>query len=296
MSNRPKKTRPKVSVIIPVYNFGHFLPFALKSVFSQTYKDFEVIVVDDASTDNTLVIARKYWSKITYITHKTNRGFASSMNTGVKKAKGKYVTFLSGDDLLLPDFLEKEVAVLENNPNVGLVHSGVFFIDKRGRKIGRSNLENSYTGRNDYQRLVIGNFMYLVTVLTRTELIRKVGYFNTKLRQMPDWDMWLRITYESKSAYIPYYLSVYRKHEASLTAEIRRNFENIGRERKIILSETINKRKLHYLLKALIPLLFLDALLSLKFRQPILVKLISLFSLAVSIFTGRILRFIYRLL
>ncbi len=110
---------PKVSVIIPTYNRAHFLCEALDSALSQTFKDFEIIIVDDGSTDNTKQVLEKYGSRIYYI-YQENKGRAEARNTGIRRAKGEHIAFLDDDDIWLPNKLEKQVFFLDARPDIGI--------------------------------------------------------------------------------------------------------------------------------------------------------------------------------
>lgn len=289
----PKKLKPKISIIIPSYNYANFIGETLESVFSQTYKDFEVIVVDDGSTDGTRKVIKKFLPKIRYIKHETNLGFAPAMNTGIRAAKGKYLNFLSADDKLLPTFLEKEVAVLEKYPKVGLVFSPVMFMDKEGKIIGKQKIKNGYRDKNDgYQSLLVGNFVNLVTAIVRADIVKKVGFFNNKLRQNPDWDMWIRIAKKSHLAYVPEHLAVYRQHDLNLTAEVKRNFKRIGKEKRIVLQDTV-KRQVPEELRPWMFLLFLDSRINTECLPKFIADPVVFFCFIISVLTGRLLRRIY---
>ena len=123
--------KPLVSVIIPAYNSADFIDEALKSVFDQTYKDLEIIVVDDGSTDDTRAVLEKYGDRVNYH-YQDNNGPASARNRGIKLARGKYIAFLDADDLWLPTKLEKQVALFKNRENLGFVTTGVCSFDENG--------------------------------------------------------------------------------------------------------------------------------------------------------------------
>lgn len=117
--------RPTVSVILPTYNRAHLLERAIQSVLDQTYPDFEIIVVDDASIDNTVNIIKGIINeRIRYIRHEKNKGAAAARNTGIKLAKGKYIAFQDSDDEWLRDKLEKQIKIFETvSPEVGVVYT-----------------------------------------------------------------------------------------------------------------------------------------------------------------------------
>src|SRR5882724_2062331 len=122
--------QPKVSVIIPTYNRAHYLGTAVNSVLSQTFSDFELIVVDDGSTDDTMrLVERFHDSRLRYI-YQQHRGISAAMNAGIRAARGGYIARLDSDDIWLPDMLEVEVGVLDARPEIGLVYAKAQGMDK----------------------------------------------------------------------------------------------------------------------------------------------------------------------
>jgi glycosyltransferase involved in cell wall biosynthesis len=130
---------PKVSVIIPVYNCERFVGAAIESVLSQTYEDYELIVVDDGSQDETLNIISNYREKIRILSQ-PNSGQATARNLGYKNSTGEYLAFLDADDIWYPHFLECEATILDTHPQVGLVYSDLDIIDETGAVIERAHL------------------------------------------------------------------------------------------------------------------------------------------------------------
>ncbi len=123
---------PKVSVIIATYNRTHFVCEAIESVLNQTFPDFEIIVIDDGSIDNTKQVLEKYASRIQYI-FQENKGRAEARNTGIKNAKCEYIAFLDDDDIWLPNKLEKQVIFLDSHPDIELVYTFTEVINEQGR-------------------------------------------------------------------------------------------------------------------------------------------------------------------
>lgn len=122
----------KVSIIIPVYNGERYVSEAIDSVLNQTYKDFEIIVIDDGSKDDTLNILRMYGEKIRWESQE-NKGQASAINEGIKMAKGKYIAYLDADDVCLPERLKIQVKYLDEHPDVGLVYADFYQTDENGK-------------------------------------------------------------------------------------------------------------------------------------------------------------------
>jgi len=217
---------PKVSVVIPTYNSAQFIVETLESVFAQTYKDYEVIVVDDGSTDNTREVLKPYMSKIRYI-YKENGGVASARNVGIKNARGEYIAFLDSDDLWLPEKLEKQMEYFKSNPDVVLVFSDcILFGDKELIRKKNTKRIYSYKYKGDmFLHLLQENFIPTLTVIAKKECFDEVGYFDTdeSLISSEDYDMWLRIARSFKIGYIEEPLAKRRVSRKSLS------FSNINR-------------------------------------------------------------------
>ena len=130
--------KPTVSIIIPTYNRAHLIDRSIQSVLNQTYQDFELIVVDDGSTDNTEDIIRQFQEKdkrIKYIKHDKNKGGSAARNTGIKNSRGEYIAFQDSDDEWFPEKLEKQIEIIEcTDPKVGIVYSDMFKIYNKNIK------------------------------------------------------------------------------------------------------------------------------------------------------------------
>lgn len=133
------KKNPTVSVIIPTHNRANLIGKAIDSVLDQTCQDFEIIVIDDGSTDNTAEIVKGFDDfKIHYISHELNRGTSAARNTGIKASRGEYIALLDSDDEWLPEKLDRQVEVLQDEPSeVGVVYSDVLYIDENGKNMNR---------------------------------------------------------------------------------------------------------------------------------------------------------------
>ncbi|HFE67167.1 MAG TPA: glycosyltransferase [Chloroflexi bacterium] len=208
-----------VSVVIPAYNQGHFLGEAIESVLAQTHPDFEILVVDDGSTDDTAVVAQSYTDpRVRYI-YKENGGLSSARNAGLRQAAGEYISYLDSDDCFLPAKLARLVGELEANPQVGLVAGQALLMDEHGRqlnkKFDRSLPENPV-------ELLLVNPLHVGSVLLRREWQEKVGFFDETLRSYEDWDMWLRLALAGcRMRYVPEPVSLYRFHSAQMTRDGR---------------------------------------------------------------------------
>lgn len=194
----------KVSVIIPTYNREKYISEAIDSVLNQTYKDYEIIVVDDGSTDKTKEVLTKYNDKIRYF-YQENQGVSVARNKGIKESKGDYIAFLDADDMWLPQHLEKEIGAFETDSKVALVYAQLRVLNKNkivGIKptIPVFKVEDFWAGAS----------ITTSTVIVKKECFYKVGLFNVSLKRAQDSDMWIKISSCFKIHYIPEVLGIYR--------------------------------------------------------------------------------------
>jgi glycosyltransferase involved in cell wall biosynthesis len=222
---------PSVSVVIPTYNRENLVGRAIKSVFSQTYGDFELIVVDDASKDNTREVIKSFDDKrIMYICHKENRGAPATRNTGIRIARGVYIGLLDDDDEWLPTKLEEQITKFGDvSPKVGLIYSGLEVRGADGHTI-----ETIYYPkyRGDVRvRLLLGTTIGSPTPLIRAECFKKAGLFDESLKSCQDWDMWKRISERYEFDFVPEILSRTYLHENQISS----NFTSLipGRTRMV---------------------------------------------------------------
>lgn len=179
-----------VSVIIPAYNQAHYLGGAIRSVLAQSYGDFEILVVDDGSTDHTAEVVRGIDDVRLFYHYQENRGLSAARNRGLREARGTYLTYLDSDDLFLPRKLELLVGALERMPEAGMAAGQAVPIDEEGRQIGRI-FETALPA--DGAELLLGNPLHVGSVLLRRSWQEQVGPFDERLRSYEDWDMWLRL-------------------------------------------------------------------------------------------------------
>lgn len=207
---------PLVSVIIPTYNSARFLPDAIDSVLKQTYRSYEIIVVNDGSTDNTSEVLCRYSGKIT-VSEQRNRGVAAARNTGIRAAQGEYIAFLDADDLWLPDKLALQLPLFERNPDVGLVYGYFAYVDEEGQFL-REKEGRWYRGR------VPGKAVFNISIRTGTVVVRKdcfetVGLFDENLKVCEDVNMWVRLAALYELDYVPRLVAKFRSRTDSLTED-----------------------------------------------------------------------------
>ncbi|TRZ89739.1 MAG: glycosyltransferase [Methanosarcinales archaeon] len=185
--------QPLVSVIIPTFNREKFIGDAIRSVLDQTFQDFEVIVVDDGSTDRTAEIVRAFASdKVKYVYH-TNRGRSNARNHALGLAAGRYIAFLDSDDLYLPNKLELQVNFLNTHPDVGMVYTSAYCVDENGSLLRDSYLANISGHIYKDIAFYVPVTITLPTVMARREVFEHVGGFDENMERFEDTDMWRRI-------------------------------------------------------------------------------------------------------
>ncbi len=218
---------PKVSVITPAYNAAEYLPAALNSVLTQTFSDWELIVVDDGSTDNTQAVVaalgERFDGRLKYF-YQANRGLPAARNAAIEQSTGEYLALLDADDVWLPNRLERTVAELDRQQHVGIVHSQVARIDPTGRVIEKppappAKYLSGSISRHLYHRRA---HILCPTVLFRRTCLHSVGVFDEHMRATEDRDLWFRIARHFDVAYIPEVLAYYRISPSSMSRDFSR--------------------------------------------------------------------------
>ena len=220
----PPQSAPVISVIIPTFNSADYIPQALDSVLNQTYRDFEIIVVDDGSTDHTQTVLAPYMPQIRYI-WRENGGPSRARNAGIQAARGRYIAFLDADDLWVPTKLEVQAQVLDTRPEVGLVFGDTQVFDRERilvdsflrQKRQYSALAASPTVEQAFLTLIRDNFIPTSTVMVRRQCIATVGMFDESLLSAEDKDLWLRIAMRFGIACIPSVLERKRSHGSNVS-------------------------------------------------------------------------------
>lgn len=209
------KINPLVSVIIPSFNAERFIEEAIESVLSQTFQDFEILVIDDGSTDSTQeTVFNIPDSRIRYI-YKKNGGASSARNLGIKNAIGKYIAFLDYDDLWMPEKLQLQLNKFYQEPELGLVYCWVesINIDGKTRFIAKPHNEGWV-----YNDLFLDNFLHNGSVpLIKRECFFKTGTFDESLSNAQDWQMWFNIAKYYKFGVVKEILVKYRVRNDSLS-------------------------------------------------------------------------------
>ncbi len=212
----------QVSVVIPTFNYARYLGEAIESVLAQTYPAYEIIVVDDGSTDDTPAVVERYAGKIRGL-RIANGGVSRARNTGVAAATGDLIAFLDADDHWQPRKLELQIATFLDHPNAGLIHTGSHVYDQG---TGTSLCVFSPNRTVDLAELIRCCSVSASSVMVPRAILKRVGHFDEKLVGTEDWDMWLRIALDHPVVGCPEVLVDYRSHEQSLSSNAHRQFQN----------------------------------------------------------------------
>lgn len=212
---------PVISVIIPVYNGAKTVRETIESVLNQTYHDFEIIVINDGSQDDTLAIINSIQNQKIQLFSYPNAGLSASRNRGFARARGEFIAFLDADDLWTTDKLESQLTALQQNPQAAVAYSWTDHIDECSQFL-RPASYTSCSG-NVYERLLIGNFISCGSnTLIRTQALSNVGGFDESLKAAEDWDMWLRLAALYEFVVVPRPQVLYRISPYSMSANISR--------------------------------------------------------------------------
>lgn len=229
----------KVSVIIPVYGVEKYIAATVQSVLDQTYKNFELLIIDDASPDRSIEICQQFTDSRIKILHQENRGLAGARNTGIRHAQGEYLAFLDGDDLWLPEKLEKHITHLETSPDVGVSFSRSAFIDEAGKSLGTYQMPKLKKITTSYLlcRNPVGNGSAAVIRREVFEAIKfqdnlhgtvEDFYFDEHFRRTEDLECWIRISIKTdwQIEGIPEALTLYRVNSGGLSANLLQQLDS----------------------------------------------------------------------
>jgi glycosyltransferase involved in cell wall biosynthesis len=207
-------SQPQVSVIIPSYNCARYLPEAIDSVFAQTYQDFEIIVVDDGSTDNTPEVLQRYGDQLQAV-HQRNQGVALARNQGIRLASGKWIAFLDADDVFLPHKLEAQLKLAATDSDLGIIHSGWNRVDAEGKFLMRVELWHQVP------ELTLESWLRWKPILPSAMLFRRdwleqAGGFDPRFPPAEDTELVLRLALLGCQAkWLPQVTVNYRQHDSS---------------------------------------------------------------------------------
>jgi glycosyltransferase involved in cell wall biosynthesis len=213
-----------VSVIIPCFNVAKYVRDAIRSVRNQTYRDVEILCVDDGSTDDTPLLLREEAAadpRVRIVT-RSNGGLPAARNTGLKHAQGGFICFLDADDVFLPDKIERQVRFLAEHPDIDLVYSDYYegdselnLVGLRAPRIAASDMTEALAEKNWFTPQV---------PLLRRRMVEAAGEFDPSLRASEDWDYWIRCSRAGKFGYLPGPVAIYRLHANQMHHDSTRMF------------------------------------------------------------------------
>jgi len=218
-------TSPSVTFVVPCYKLAHLLAECVNSILSQTYRDFEVLIMDDCSPDDTQSVAQSFSDpRVQYIRNESNLGNLRNYNKGIQMGKGKYVWLISADDRLRsPHVLDRYVTFLESHPKIGYVFCPAVRLEngQEGEIIGysyRGSQDQVYRGHEFFKEIIIrGSIVVAASGMARKECYEKVSYFPLDLPWGGDWYLWAIYALHYDVAYLAEPMVNYRRHALSMT-------------------------------------------------------------------------------
>lgn len=219
-----KGNQPLISIVTPTYNREAFLAEAIQSVIDQTYENFELIIVDDGSTDGSEVLVQRYVqedSRIRYF-KQHNQGQSVARNRGIQESRGEFVCFLDSDNKWFPDKLEVSVKAFADNSSVDIVYGNNVTISETGAELSRSNMPR-HSGMIT-ERLLADNFISMNTTMVRKHCFDTLGAFNERDRLAEDYELWLRLSTQFRFLYVPHYFGYYRVMDDQISTDKEARF------------------------------------------------------------------------
>jgi glycosyltransferase involved in cell wall biosynthesis len=227
---------PTFSVVVPAYNTGVMIETGIRSVFLQSRDDFELIIVDDGSTDDTVERVQPFLAdpRVRLI-QQSNGGASAARNTGLKIARGEFITMLDSDDLLFPEYLQVMGSALERTPDAGLAYTDAHVLDHQTGKIRRTTMMKYQrppgvppADAAQFFRLLLDRNFICPAATLRHSVLESIGGFDERLSHAEDWELWLRTIHAGYSAVRPPgVLAVHRDRPASLSTDLPKMIEGI---------------------------------------------------------------------
>ncbi len=254
---RQKLDYPKISIITPSYNQGHFIKETIESILSQNYPNLEYIVMDGGSSDATVNILKSYGNKISWISKK-DKGQTDAINQGIKKSSGEIVAYINSDDVMLPNTLHTVAEYFMNNKKAMLLSGDYFIIDADGNKIQSlvANYKKILRSFPNKHILSIANFIIQPSTFWRRTLMDEIGPFREDLHYVMDFEYWMRAIQKYPINILPNHFSLFRIHGDSKGGAL---FEKQFAEEHTVVTEYINNpfiQLLHKIHATLIVLIY----------------------------------------
>ncbi len=228
--------QPLLTIIITSYNHADYIKQAITSFLNQTFTDFEILIIDDKSCDNSVEIIKSFHdSRIKLIELDVNRGICNASNLGIKNARGKYIKLFASDDIALPTILEKQIHFLEKNPSYDAVFSGIEVIDDNENLLPKKTkkFEKFFTNINRSKEEWLNHFFFkgnclaTPTMMARKELLQKIDGLDGRLSQAHDFNMWVKFCIHGSNIFVineklvQYRRRINNKNMSSNTSNVR---------------------------------------------------------------------------
>ncbi|OPJ65367.1 glycosyltransferase family 2 protein [Clostridium chromiireducens] len=244
----------KFSVVIPLYNKEKYLYKTIESVLKQTYADFELIIIDDGSTDNSLKIANSFNDDRIKVYKQANAGASAARNFGIKKAEGEFIAFIDGDDIWYENFLETIISLMNKYPNLKVYGTAIGLNDyEKQIESKRRNMEEKDFIIENYFYYKIKKDIYLTasSAVVKKEVFYDIGYFQEGLRNWEDLDMWARITLKYDVAFSTKICAIYQQNIIGSASRYngKINADFFDYPEKYILKYNVQGEKLYYMLE-----------------------------------------------
>ncbi len=212
---------PTISVVIPAYNAERTILQTIASVQQQNFSDFELIVINDGSTDRTLELLNTVTDSRLKIFSYSNGGLPTARNRGISRATGEFIAFLDADDLWTPDKLELQLAALQQHPEAGVAYSWTSFMEEKEGSLSFKPCDPVFFEGNVYANLLVGDFIYNGSnTLIRKQAIESTGEFDPTLKSCEDWDYWLRLAARWHFVVVPKHQILYRRSTGAMSSKV----------------------------------------------------------------------------
>jgi len=221
MEQRKQIDEPLVSVVVPSYNHEAYIEECILSVLNQTYKNIELIVVDDGSTDRSREILERLQNQFHFVLlFQENQGISKTMNKAISLSHGKYISSSASDDFMMPDKIERQVNYMESDPDCSLVFGKVHMVDNNSQIIEGLTVVDpveDVVGSVPFEKLIEGNCIPAASVMYKKEAWEQCGKYDEN-SIIEDWGLWLEFAYSGKIVYLDEYFAYYRWHGDNLTS------------------------------------------------------------------------------
>ncbi len=210
-----------ISIVIPAYNAERTILETIASVQQQTFLDFEIIVINDGSTDRTLELLNSVVDARLKIFSYSNGGLPVARNRGISHATGEFIAFIDADDLWTPDKLEAQLAALQKHPEAGVAYSWTYFMEEQDGALSFKPCDPVFFEGNVYADLLVADFIYNGSnTLIRKQAIESTGEFDPKLKSCEDWDYWLRLAAHWHFTVVPKHQILYRRSRGAMSSKV----------------------------------------------------------------------------